>query len=199
MTVSTSSVLSGRVGGLGGEDPPIDEEGRVVFVVDSGADMMIGGSFLYAVSDVIARSPDIWVRGVDGGRTAVDTVMRTAVVMGDGMHVVSEVLVCNSFRVALWSVPYATHFGFAALFEQAGRTSSVRTPTGYEQPILLGPYRMPLWCALVWRGQYGPGFHGRCRRRRSLGTSGGLKTMSPSSWTTRSVMPRGFPPQRPRW
>ena len=117
MTVSTSAVISGRVGGLGGEDPPIDNDGRVVFVVDSGADMMIGGSFLYPVSDVIARSPDIWVRGVDGGRTAVDAVVRTAVVMGDGMHVVSEILVCDSFRVALWSVPYATHFGFAALFE----------------------------------------------------------------------------------
>ena len=67
--------------------------------------------------------------------------------MGDGMHIVSEILVCDSFCVALWSVPYAAHFGFAAVFEQAGLPSAVRTPTGHAQPILLAPYRMPLTCA----------------------------------------------------
>ena len=67
---------------------------------------------MYAYSDVIAKNPDVWIRGVDGQRTRVDAVVRTAVAMEDGLHVVSEVLICDSFRVALWSVASGICYAF---------------------------------------------------------------------------------------
>ena len=63
---------------------------------------------------MICRNPGVFIRGVDGELTPVDSIVRTTVVMGDGRYKLSEILVCDAFKVALWSVPYARHFGFAA-------------------------------------------------------------------------------------
>jgi hypothetical protein len=141
--VATDAVVRGCLGACGGNAA---DSGFVTFIVDSGADLHIAGAFIYPYADVVRRDPGISVKGIDGELTRVNAVVRTTVVFGDGRHLVSEILVCDAFQVALWSVPFATHFGFAAMLGAQGQPSVVQTPTGYEQPLLLNPYRMRLLC-----------------------------------------------------
>ena len=140
---TTDIVIGGCLGAIGSEAA---DAGLINFIVDSGADLHIAGAFIYPYSDIICRNPGISIKGVDGELTRVDAVVRTTAVFGDGQHAISEILVCDAFQIALWSVPFATHFGFAALLGAQGQPSLVRTPTGHEQPLTLNPYSMRLQC-----------------------------------------------------
>ncbi|KAL3920038.1 MAG: hypothetical protein SGPRY_005403 [Prymnesium sp.] len=99
------------------------------WVGDSGAELMIGGFFLYPYSRVVAWSPEIFVKDVQGELTRVDAIVRTVVSLADGDHCVREVLVCDKFQIALWSCEYMSQFGFAALLLEAGCGSYIRSPT----------------------------------------------------------------------
>ena len=46
------------------------------WIVDSGAELMIAGSFIYPYSRVLQRFPPIRIKGVDGELTQVDAVVR---------------------------------------------------------------------------------------------------------------------------
>ncbi|KAL3932542.1 MAG: hypothetical protein SGPRY_000653 [Prymnesium sp.] len=83
------------------------------WVVDSGAEHMIGGSFLYPYSRVVAWSPEIFVKDVRGELTRVDVIVRTVVSLADGDHCVREVLDCDKFQIALWSCEYMSQFGLS--------------------------------------------------------------------------------------
>ena len=150
---STSAMIGGIVGGnatgrrgdgvdamLAATWAPTLQFGE--WVVDSGAELMIAGSFIYPYAQVLARRPDVHVKGVDGALTPVDSLCRAVVALPDGDHTVCEILVCDPFEIALWSTEYMGCFGFSALLMDSGSQSVVRTPTGCCVPLLHRPYRL---------------------------------------------------------
>ena len=150
---STSAMIGGIVGGnatgrrgdgvdamLAATWAPTLQFGE--WVVDSGAELMIAGSFIYPYVQVLARRPDVQVKGVDGALTPVDNLCRAVVALPDGDHTVCEILVCDPFEIALWSTEYMGCFGFSALLMDSGSQSVVRTPTGCCVPLLHRPYRL---------------------------------------------------------
>lgn len=150
--------LTGAVPALAAR--PADAAGRKMWedglwIVDSGAELMIAGSFIYEVAEVVLREPDIYVKDVRGVLTRVDTVVRTVVTLPDGDHCIREVLVCDAFELALWSTEYMRHFGFAALLMEAGMVSSIRTPTGCLVPLLHRPYRVRAPCRAPTPKEFG--------------------------------------------
>ena len=150
---STSAMIGGVVAGNatgrrgGGVDAmlaatwaPTLKHGE--WVVDSGAELMIAGSFIYPYAKVVATRPDVHVKGVDGALTPVDNLCRAVVALPDGDHTVCEILVCDPFEIALWSTEYMGCFGFSAPPMHSGSQSVVRTPTGCCVPLLHRPYRL---------------------------------------------------------
>ena len=131
------SALSGSVASSTNKWP--STQGQWMWVVDSGAEMNVTGSFIYPNSYVLDRAPKVQIRGVDGGLTQVDAIVRTMLVLPDGDHAMMEVLVCNDFKVALWGVPYMVEFGFRTVLDKVGSTSTIRTPTGFEVELLNRP------------------------------------------------------------
>jgi hypothetical protein len=91
--------------------PWADDTPSGMWIVDSGAELMIAGAFIYPYSRVLERSPPIHIKGVDGELTQVDSVVRTMVRLADGDHVLREVLVCDTFQIALWSTEYMSNLG----------------------------------------------------------------------------------------
>ena len=116
------------------------------WVVDSGADLMIAGKFIYPYATLLLHKPDVRIKGVDGALTPVDNLVRTMVRLPDGDHCVREVLVCDDFEIALWSTEYMSAFGFAALLMPVGEASTVRTPGGCDCPLQHRPYRLMAPC-----------------------------------------------------
>ena len=112
------------------------------WIVDSGAELMIAGAFIYPYATVIMQRPDVQIQSVDGSMTQVDAVVRTMVQMEDATHKVCEVLVCDSFGIALWSTEYMGCFGFSALLLDSASTSVVCTPSGHRAPLKHRPYRL---------------------------------------------------------
>ncbi len=115
------------------------------WMVDSGADFHIAGDFIYQYAVVVQRNPNISIRGVDS-TTRVDSIVRTVACLPDGDHVLQEVLVCDDFRMALWSTEYMSHFNFWAHFAALGGASYVQTPSGARVVRKNRPYRRPAGC-----------------------------------------------------
>ncbi|KAL3904012.1 MAG: hypothetical protein SGPRY_011446 [Prymnesium sp.] len=88
---------------------------------------IVGRSFSAALRAVDALPVDLSLsaRDVRGELTRVDAVVRTVVNLPDGDHCVREVLVSDSFQLALCSCEYMSQFGFAALLLETGAVSSV--------------------------------------------------------------------------
>jgi hypothetical protein len=124
------------------------------WVVDSGAELMIAGKFIYPYSTVVERRPDVSIKGVDGALTRVDNVVRTMVRLPDGDHCVREILVCDAFEIALWSTEYMACFGFCALLMPAGKESVVRTPGGCDVALGHRPYRLLAPCRVPTRAEF---------------------------------------------
>lgn len=174
-TLSAASALG--QGGAGWQDGQ--------WVVDSGAELMIAGSFIYPMATVVLTRPEIFVKDVRGVLTRVDSVVRTVVQLPDGDHCVREVLVCDSFELALWSTEYMRHFGFAALLMEAGAVSSIRTPTGCLIPLSHRPYRVKAPCrvptSLEFSGPAGAALRVDPHLRgafRTGGSAGGVSSYS---------------------
>ena len=74
--------------------------GKVMFIVDSGADVHIAGDFIYSYDDVVCRNPDVSIRGVDGELTPVDSIVSTTIVFECGQFKLDKVYVCDAFKVA---------------------------------------------------------------------------------------------------
>ena len=79
---------------------------------------------------------------MDGGLTQVDAIVRCMVTFPDGDHAVHEVLVCDSFDVALWSVPYMRCFGYRHVLAEKGEHSFMLTPGGAQVRIPTDPDRI---------------------------------------------------------
>ena len=80
-------------------------------------------------------------------------MVRTVVRLPDGDHAVRELLVCDPFKIALWSTEYMGHFGFAAVLESADAVSYVRTPTGCQVPLSHRPYGLVAPCRAPTSGE----------------------------------------------
>ena len=75
-------------------------------------------------------------------------------------HCVSEVLVCDSFEIALWSTGYMAPFGFDTLLLRSGESSVVRTPSGCEVPLQRQPYRLYAPCCVPSAAEFASGASG---------------------------------------
>ena len=113
------------------------------WVVDSGAELLIAGSFMYQYSSIVERKPDVSIKGVEGRLTPVDNVVRTIARLPDGEYCLAEVLVCDDFEIALWSTEYMACFGFGALLMPSNEPSVVRTPSGCNVTLEHRPYISP--------------------------------------------------------
>lgn len=116
------------------------------WVVDSGAELVIAGAFMYQYARVLQLLPPVSVRGVDGELTPVDALVRTVARLPEGDYLIREVLMCDPFQIALWSTEYMGGFGFAHVFETSDKPSYVRTPRDHRIPLEHRPYRMILPC-----------------------------------------------------
>ena len=116
------------------------------WIVDSGAELMIAGSFIYPFSTVVLRGPDVQIKGVDGSLTQVDSVVRAMARLPDGDHCIQEILVCDSFDIALWSTEYMGCFGFSTLLMSSAEESVIATPAGCRVPLEHRPYRLMAPC-----------------------------------------------------
>ena len=154
VTASGPSSVAAFTGGGGGWAARLPAG---TWVVDSGAELMIAGSFIYEYSAVVLRKPDVSIKGVDGSLTPVDSVVRTMVRLPDGDHCVSEVLVRDSFEIALWSTEYMARFGFDTLLLRSGGSSVVRTPSGCEVPLQRQPYRLYAPCRVPSDAEFASG------------------------------------------
>ena len=133
------------------------------WIVDSGAELMIAGAFIYPYSTVVLRSPDVRVKGVDGSMTPVDSVVRTMVRLPDGDHCIREILVCDSFQLALWSTEYMASFGFSTFLMASGDPSYIRTPAGRNVTLAHQPYRLAAPCRVPTRVEYDSLYPSHCR------------------------------------
>ena len=116
------------------------------WVVDSGAELLIAGSFMYQYSSIVERKPGVSIKGVEGRLTPVDNVVRTIARLPDGEYCLAEVLVCDDFEIALWSTEYMACFGFGALLMPSNEPSVVRTPSGCNVTLEHRPYRLLAPC-----------------------------------------------------
>jgi hypothetical protein len=116
------------------------------WVVDSGAELLIAGAFIYPNSTIVERRPDVSIKGVEGKLTPVDNVVRSMTRLPDGEYCMSEILVCDDFQIALWSTEYMACFGFSALLMPSGEPSVVRTPSGCNVTLEHRPYRIHAPC-----------------------------------------------------
>ena len=107
---------------------------------------MIAGAFMYQYGTVVTVRPNVYVRGVDNSQTQVDSILRVMVSLPDGDHCVQEVLICNSFELALWSTEYMGCFGFSHLLMPSDTPSVVRTPSGCEVKLGRRPYTLLAPC-----------------------------------------------------
>jgi hypothetical protein len=119
-SLGTKAMTDGRADASGGGWPWAADLPFGWWIVDSGADWCVAGAFIYEHSRVTQRLPNIWVRGVEGASTQVDAIVRVVVGLKGADWLVQEVLVCDSFTVALWSTEYMSHFGFSAYFGAVG-------------------------------------------------------------------------------
>ena len=143
---ANSTVVGAMLGSAGRrrktETPWASRLGLWQWIVDSGAELNVAGAFIYQYSMVLARDPDVRIRGVDGAETQVDAVVRTVLTLPDGEHVMREILVCDPFDIALWGAPYMSEFGFGHWLTASSKLSYVSTPSGARIPLLTGPYRI---------------------------------------------------------
>ena len=116
------------------------------WIVDSGADLMIAGAFMYAHSVLLQRNPPVHVRGIDGKHTQVNSLVRAIAQLPDGEYVVREILVCDPFEIALWATEYMGEFGFTHVMAPPTEDSYVQTPTGCRVVLAHRPYRMVAPC-----------------------------------------------------
>ena len=116
------------------------------WIVDSGADLVIAGSFIYPYATLLQRKPQLHIRGVDGKHTQVDALVRTVARLPDGEYVIQEVLVCDAFQIALWSTEYMACYGFSHMLAPPSMDSYVQTPSGYRVVLEHRPYRMLATC-----------------------------------------------------
>ena len=116
------------------------------WIVDSGADLPIAGSFIYPYSTVIKKRPNISVRGIRNQAQQVDAIVRVVVMLPDGEHCIREVLVCDPIVVALWSVPYMSSFGYSTFFGRSGLPNVIFLPSGRQVEVMSTPYRLLAPC-----------------------------------------------------
>ena len=103
---------------------------------------MIAGAFIYPFSTIVALRPDIFIRAVNDERSQVDAIVRTMVTLADGDHAIAEILVCNPFTQAIWSVDYMRFNGFDAVLLRYDQGCYIRTPGLCEIPIMTRPFRL---------------------------------------------------------
>ena len=152
------------------------------WVVDSGAELLIAGSFMYQYGTIVERKPDVSIKGVEGRLTPVDNVVRSIARLPDGEYCLAEILICDDFEIALWSTEYMACFGFGALLMPSNEPSVVRTPSGCNVTLEHRPYRLLAPCRKPTHAE----FRASAAPVQPLVDSGALAPLRPPSAPARS-------------